>query len=414
MNQNITVAIVGAGVVGCSCALWLQIKGFRVILIDPEPAGSGTSSGNACTIADYACMPVNNPSIFKGLPGLMLAGDSPLSVDLSYAFRRLPWMLSFLSNCRASKVAYISRTLAKLLHGTYEGLDPLIEYCDANSLLRRQGCMYVYQDDVEFERASPGNQRRRKLGFDFTELDANEIRELEPGIKKQFARGLLFENATQVVDPQALTNRYFDTFMKNGGEYIACRVNAVSHCDKSLKVHLDSGESIDADRAVIAAGAFSRQVEGIGTSQLPLDTERGYHVQYSGYQTLLNRPVSWNEAGFYATPMDKGLRIVGTVEIAGLDKPQNPKHLHYLMNRGRQMFELPDRPDQEWMGYRPTLPDALPVIGYSLASEYVLYAFGHQHIGLTLSGITGKLISELINGETPSHDIRAFSARRFL
>lgn len=274
--------------------------------------------------------------------------------------------------------------------------------------------MYIYQDDAEFERAHASNQRRRKLGFEFTELNNNEIRELEPGIKKQFAKGLLFDKAAQVVDPLSLTSRYFDTFMQNGGEYLASSVTAVSHVDNGLKIHLDNAETVDADRAVIAAGAFSRRIEGIGTSQLPLDTERGYHVQYSGYQTLLKRPVSWNEAGFYATPMDQGLRIVGTVEIAGLDKEQNPEHLQYLRKRGQQMFDLPEQPDQEWMGYRPTFPDALPVIGYSLASEYVLYAFGHQHIGLTLSGITGKLISELISGEELSHDIKAFSARRFL
>lgn len=414
MKQTQTIAVIGAGIVGCSCALWLQIKGYRVVLIDPEQPGSGTSSGNACTIADYGCIPVNNPSILKNLPGLMLAKNSPLSVDIPYAIKHMPWMMRFLSNCRPSKVDYISRTLAKLLHKTYEGLNPLLEYCDANALLQRQGCIYAYEDDAEFERAWASNRKRRDLGFEFTELNGDEIRELEPGIKKFFARGLLFEKATQVINPQSLTTRYFDTLLKNGGEYAARRVTAVSRDASDLNVHFDDGESISADRAVIACGAYSRHIKGVGTSQLPLDTERGYHIQYNGLQSLLTRPVSWNEAGFYATPMDQGLRIAGTVEIAGLQKDRNPRHLQHLKSHAEQMFDLPEKVDQEWMGYRPTMPDALPVIGYSLDSERVLYAFGHQHIGLTLAGITGKLIAELINNETPEHDIEAFSPRRFL
>ena len=414
MEQTKTIAVVGAGIVGCSCALWLQMKGYRVVIIDPEQPGSGTSSGNACTIADYGCIPVNSPAIFKNLPGLMFAKQSPLSVDIPYAMKHMPWAMRFLANCRSSKVDYISRTLAGLLHKTYEGLDPLLDYCKAHAMLQRRGCLYVYQDDAEFQRACDNNRKRRELGFEFTEVNSDEVRELEPGMKKFFARGLLFEQATQVINPQSLTTKYFQTLLENGGEYVAANVAAISHNTDDLNIHLDQGENLKADRAVIACGAFSKQIKGVGTSQLPLDTERGYHIQYSGQQSLLTRPVSWNEAGFYATPMDEGLRIAGTVEIAGLKKERKPRHLQYLKSHAEQMFDLPEQVDQEWMGYRPTMPDALPVIGYSLGSEYVLYAFGHQHLGLTLSGITGKLVSELINNETPGHDIKAFSPRRFL
>ncbi len=344
----------------------------------------------------------------------MFSGDSPLSVDFGYAITHLPWMLRFISNCRAAKVARINRILGSLLKKTYDGLDPLIEYSGAESLLSHQGCMYIYQDQAEFDRAGANNQVRRDQGNEFIELNSDDIRELEPGIKKTFEKGLLFDQATHVANPQSLTTRYFDTLMQNGATYKAGRVSAVTHVTDGLKIHLDNGESLAADRVVIAAGAFSKQIQGVGASQLPLDTERGYHVQYSGMQSLLNRPVSWNEAGFYATPMDEGLRIAGTVEIAGLSDKKNIRNLNYLIRHGQQMFDLPDQPDQDWLGYRPTFPDALPAIGYSLSSEYVLYAFGHQHIGLTLSGITGKLISELINGEELSHDIKGFSPRRFL
>ncbi|MCH7882300.1 MAG: FAD-binding oxidoreductase [Proteobacteria bacterium] len=414
MNENKIVAVVGAGIVGTSCALWLQKKGFLVTLIDPDKPGSGTSSGNACIIADYGCVPVNSPSIFKRLPGLMFSSNSPLSVDVKYALTHLPWMIRFLSNCRPSRVARISRILGKLLLKTYEGLDPLLEFSDSQHLLSQQGCMHLYKTEREFKNARAANQMRRDNGVIFSELDAADIRELEPGIKSSFARGLLFDQASQVINPQSLTTRYFDCFQKNLGRYVKQRALAVVHEKDAVRILLDDGEILDADRIVIAAGAFSRQIKGTGAERLPLDTERGYHVQYAGMQSLLNRPVSWNEAGFYATPMDEGLRIAGTVEIAGYQETKNPRNLNYLIRKGQEMFDLPERPDQEWLGFRPTFPDALPVIGYSLVSEYVLYAFGHHHLGLTLAGITGKLIAELINDEEPSHNIKPFSPRRFL
>ena len=167
------------------------------------------------------------------------------------------------------------------------------------------------------------------------------------------------------------------------------------------------------DSNCIAAGAFSAQIDGTGAQRLPLDTERGYHIQYAGRQSLLKRPVSWVAAGMYATPMEQGLRFAGTVEFAGYDQSMNPRNLDFLVRKSREMFDLPESPDQEWLGFRPTFPDALPVIGYSPHSEYILFAFGHHHLGLTLAGITGKLIAELLNQEEPSHKLKAFSSRRF-
>jgi glycine/D-amino acid oxidase-like deaminating enzyme len=413
MNENKTVAVIGAGIVGTSCALWLQKKGFPVTLIDPAKPGSGTSSGNACTIADYGCVPVNNPALFKRLPGLMFSKDSPLSVNPGYALSHLPWMLQFLSNCRKAKVERTIRALGKLLSKTYSGLDPLIEYSGSHHLFSKQGCIYVYKTRAEFESARAANQMRKNQGVEFTELDAGDIHDLEPHIKTTFEKGLLFDKASQVINPQSLTTSYFDCFMSNQGQYLKQAAISVNHDSDKVSINLDNGEKLEVNRVVIAAGAFSRNIKGTGAHRLPLETERGYYVQYAGLQSLLNRPVSWNEAGFYATPMDQGLRFAGTVELAGYGETMNPYHLDYLQRKGQEMFNLPPQPDQEWLGFRPTLPDALPVIGYSPHSEYVLFAFGHHHIGLTLAGITGKLIAELINDEVPSLSLKPFSSRRF-
>ena len=413
MTQQKHIAVIGAGIVGCSCALWLQKKGFAVTLIDPEDPGSGTSSGNAGTIAEYGCIPVNNPDLLRRLPSLLFSSDSPLSLNPGYVLSHPTWMIEFLMNCRAHKVAQIIRALGKLLAKVHAGLDPLLEMADARDLLTQQGFMHVYLDQREFNAAKRANQARREQGSNFIELDQGDIQDLEPNLKPPFERGLLFDNISHVLDPMALCQRYAECFQRNQGQLLRHRALEVRHDAGPVQIRLDNGECVDAERVVIAAGAFSKFIAGIPTQRLKLDTERGYHVQFSNMQNLLTRPVSWQQAGFYATPMNQGLRFAGTVEIAGYHKEMNPRMLSYLTRKAQEMLELPAQPDEEWLGFRPSCPDALPVIGYSTVSKHILYAFGHQHLGLTLAGITGKLIAELANGEEPSHNIAPFSPRRF-
>lgn len=408
------IVVVGAGIVGCSCALWLRKRGFEVTLIDPEEPGSGTSSGNACTIAEYGCVPVNSPDLFAQLPRLLFSRDSPLTLNPGYALTHPGWMIEFLLNCREHKVERIIRLLAGLLAKSREGLEPLLDMAEARDLVANRGFMHVYRDDREFDAARKANQARRRHGVDFIELDRGDIGDLEPNLKPIFERGLLFENITQVLDPRALCERYAEHLQRDGGRLLRRRAVEVRHGPGEVEVRLEGGDTLDAERVVIAAGAFSKQIRGIPTQLLKLDTERGHHVQFSDMQHLLSRPVSWQQAGFYATPMNLGMRFAGTVEIAGYRKPKNPAIIEYLTRKARQMLDLPEKPDQEWLGFRPTCPDALPVIGFSTVSEYIIYAFGHHHLGLTLAGITGKLVAELASGEQPSHNIRPFSPARFL
>jgi glycine/D-amino acid oxidase-like deaminating enzyme len=413
MTNNKSVAIVGAGIVGLSCALWLQKKGFEVTLIDPESPGSGTSSGNACTIADYGCVPVNSPAIFKRLPSLLFSKNSPLSVNPGYAITHLPWLLQFLSHCRPSRVASITESLGLLLQKTYQGLNPLLELSRSQHLMTQQGCLQVYQTPSEYENARASNEIRRRYGVQYIELDQADIHDLEPNIKPIFEKGILLENASHTLNPQSLCTNYLKSFLENQGRQISQKAIEVSAERETVSIKMDNGETLVADHVVIAAGAFSKQIKGSGAHRLPLDTERGYHIQYANQQSLIKRPISWNQAGFYVTPMNEGLRVAGTVEIAGYSLNKNQTILDYLQRKSSAMFDLPDKPDQQWLGFRPTLPDALPVIGPSPVSNSILFAFGHHHIGLTLSGITGKIISEMISGEPLSHDMRAFRPERF-
>ena len=407
---RIDAAVVGAGIVGLSTALWLQRLGYGVVLIDREEPGMGASFGNACTIAEYGCIPVNSPSLPRQLPKLLWSPHSPLRLDPGYVLSHPGWMLQFLRHCTEQRVDRTINALASLLRDVPRGLDPLVKACGADRLFAQNGCAYVYSTLQGYNAALPTHEKRAEQGFEFEVLGADDIRQLEPGISLPMQRGVLFREARHVVDPKALIDRYFEHFTTSGGTY---RRIGVSHVAPGCRITLDDGNRLLADRVIIAAGAHSCRIRGAGLESLPLDTERGYHVQYTGRESLLNRPIAWAEAGFYATPTDGGLRLAGTVEIAGLDKPATPARIDYLSRCAERMFSLDEPPSQTWMGFRPTFPDALPVIGPSSGSPDILLAFGHQHIGLTLAGITGRLIAELVDGRKPAIDIEPFSAKRF-
>lgn len=389
------------------------MRGLKVLLIDKNPPGSGTSYGNACTIATYGCVPINDPALFCQLPSLLFAKDSPLSFDWRYAIQHMPWMLAFLRNCTKARVRHISDSLGGLLSHSNAGLDPLIKAAAAQDLVVANDCLYVYSRKQSFDNAGAGYETRRRNGNVMETLDADDILALEPHLKLPLYKGFLYKGARYITNPQTLVERFVAQFTAVGGEYVARSAMHTTASTDGVSVHLDSGETVAARFCVIAAGAHSQRIAGCGAAHTPLGTERGYHIQYPQHRGLLSRPVGWADAGFYSTPMDAGLRIAGTVEIAGLDKPKNQRRIDYLTRMSHHMFGDIGKPEQDWIGFRPTLPDALPVIGASPVSSNILFAYGHHHIGLTLGGITGKIISDIACGASPDIDISAFSASRF-
>ena len=411
------VVVIGAGIVGVCCALWLRRSGHRVTLVDGNDPGTVTSCGNACSIATHACVAINHPDLLWRLPklffGMMFSqSGGPLSIDPLYAARHLPWFVNFLKHCRAREVEKTTAALAQMLAHAFAGLEPLLAMAECEHLLDDKGCLYAYKTERDFIADQKNLRTRREHGVDYTELDADEVRRLEPNLKIDFARGVLFGGSQRVVNPQTLVDSLFDCFRRHGGHWRKQHARAIRRGD-ALAVQLANGDSLVADKIVIAAGAFSTQIEGSGAQQLPLEAERGYHVQFNHRQELVKRPVHWVGSGFYATPTDHGLRFAGTVEMAGLSPKKNLKTLDYLTRMAKQMFDLDGEPEQTWLGYRPTLPDALPVIGASARCNDILLAFGHQHLGLTLAGITGKIIAQLIDGQPTAVDITPFDAARF-
>ncbi len=408
-----TVVVIGAGIVGVCVALWSRLKGLDVLLLDPEQPGSGTSSGNACAIADYGCVPVNNPALPLRLPGMLLNSETPLRLNLGHVLTNPVWSLGFLANCRRSRVEYIANALARLLQQVNDGLQPLLDHSGTASLLSDRGCLYLYGSRKGFEKAAWDIQLRKQSGIAFDTLDPAQIAELEPAVGKHCYRGLMFPGARQVGDPEVLVQRLFQSFQQQGGRWQQTGVRGVQHDDRQLTVQLESGDQRTADYAVVAAGAFSSSIIGTGAEDLPLGVERGYNIQYEHKNGILSRPVGFADYGFYATPMDRGLRIAGTVEIDSIEAPKNRKVVRYLETSARKLLGDLGSCSSDWLGYRPTMPDSLPVIGTSHRSGRIIFAFGHQHIGLTLAGITGRIVSDLLTGNDIGIDIEPYSPTRF-
>ena len=406
--------IIGAGMVGSCCALYLQRAGHDVTLIDPHPPGSQTSFGNAATIATYACIPVNHPKLLKSLPSLMFGSERPLSISPGYALTRLPWLFSFLRHCRRDRVDQTISALGALLRHAEDTSLTLFQAADAMDLIRRNGTLYLYSDAETRMAAKDDIARRRDQGMSISEVKAEDVRDLEPALAPIFASGILYNDGFQLCDPQQAVLRLVNRFAADGGEIVCDRVQSIEPAGlDQVRVHLSGSTRVFKD-VVIAAGAWSTRIEGPVIDRLPLDTERGYHVMFPDDASALSRPVGLADAGLYLSPVDGGLRAAGTVELAGLDAKPNQRRLDYIESAARRALPSLSRRGDTWLGFRPTLPDSLPVIGRSSRHPSVIYAFGHQHVGLTLGGVTGKLVQQIMDREDPIVDPTPYAAQRFL
>ena len=407
------IVVIGAGMVGVCCALYLQRAGHRVILVDANEPGSGASYGNAATFASYACIPVNHPKLLTALPALLWGSARPLSISLTYMPTMLPWLLSFLRHCRRTEVNHIIGALGVLLAHAEDAAMTLFRSADALNLIRRNGTIYLYSSEKSLAGAQDDIKRRRRQGVAITELDISDIQDLEPQLASVFAGGIFYDDGFQLLDPQQIILKMVEKFAADGGQVLREKVTSLARNDSGDIQVIGGSRSISARQVVLAAGAQSQTIRSGLIDPLPLDTERGYHVMFPDSATLLNRPVGLADAGLYLSPLNLGLRAAGTVELAGLNAPPNPARLAYIERWVHRVLPQVGQRGDTWLGFRPTLPDSLPVIGRSSRHPGLVYAFGHHHIGITLGGITGKLVQQIIDGHLPTVDLTPYRPERF-
>jgi len=324
----------------------------------------------------------------------------------------LPWALKFLNNCRKVKVEEIAASLANLLQHARLSYDHIFEEVDVSQYIKNDENIYIYESKQAYEESGYSTLLRKKNNIKVKELTKKEVHDLEPNLAPIYYAGQLFIGSRHTINPQAISNKIFDSFLQGGGEYLNEHVKNVLQKEDSVEIILDQ-QKIEFDQIVISAGAWSNAIANMVGENFPLDTERGYHVLFENDQQLISRPVGWSQSGFYLVQIEEGIRAAGTVEIASLTKPSNQNRLNMIEREARKILPQLGKVKSTWMGRRPTLPDAMPVIGRSFKNKNVLYAFGHQHIGWTLAAVTGKAINELAKGMQPNFDIKAFNPNRF-
>ena len=412
VSINTDVAIIGAGIIGLATAFRLAEAGRDVVVIDPNEAGSGASYGNAGTFAPYACAPVGNPDVLRNLPNLLFNRESPLAIRLSALPRLLPWLARFTHQSMPGPARRNAYALAGLLKEAMPSWRMLAEQAGLSDLLRYEGCLYLYR-----EKMPPGNGdwgHRLRDEFDVAQqwLTSSEVAALEPALPPS-AGGLYFKDAAHIVDPSVLTQRLAAAAGARGASIQRARAERLEF-QRGGQIRLICRElTIDAHTVVLAAGAWSRSLARQAGEHIPLETERGYHIEFAMDSCPIGRPISPVDLGFYITPMESRLRVAGTVELADLSTPLDPKRIALLERGVRKLFPDLGPVHAQWLGFRPSLPDSLPVIGRSRVQPNVIYAFGHGHLGMTLAGVTSQIVADLIARRNNTADLSAFRPDRF-
>jgi len=412
-SKSFSVGIIGAGIQGVCISLFLIKKGFRVTLIDREEPGKNSASyGNAGHFSPYASVPMNRPDILIDVPSMLLSTAGPLALKWNYVPKMIPWFLKFIKNCTKKNMMHTAKYMHQILDLALPAYDELFQEIDVSGLVESKGIIYFWTDKDLKSRELEINIRK-ELGAEQQLLKPHEIHDLEPHVKKIYHGGVLYPSARHARNPRKILLKLFDLFLKRGGHFEKQNVETIKFLTDNKPIFKTNFNAYTFDKAVIACGAFSKKLTDQVNEKIPLDTERGYHVHFKGHDHLLSRPVIFLNRGFGITPMEQGLRVVGTVEFGGLDNPLNKKRILNLVNNAKYLFpELSEHQD-EWLGFRPSLPDFLPVIGPSKNYKNLFYAFGHHHLGWTLGAITGKIIAGMLAGENTNLNLTPYSSLRF-
>ena len=409
-----SVTIIGAGIIGTCCAIYLQRLGFKVTMIDRLAPGQSCSLGNAGVLSSWSCIPDSVPGIAYSVPGWLLDPAGPLSIRWPYLPKAMPWLLKFIQAGRSDKIPAISDALFALHNPTVGLYKDLATAARVPELVRDSSYLYVYR---RLEEADPDGyswRLRREHGAKMDFLGGGEIQELEPEVSQIYHRAVSIHNQGHSINPGRLVEALAGDFALNGGHVLLGEVKQIINSSRhSVTIDTTMGE-ISSEYLVIAAGAWSHHLTAQLGCVIPLETERGYHLTFADPGISLNHTIMEGRRRFVTTDMEMGIRCAGTAEFAGLTAPPNPSRAAILAKLGKELLpNLNTELATDWMGHRPVLPDSLPVIGPLPGHPNVLAAFGHGHTGLTAAPMTGKIVANLISKIPPGVDIMPYRSNRF-
>ena len=411
-----SVGIIGSGIQGLCIGLQLLKKGIPVTIFDKSNPSDNdftpASYGNAGHFSPYAVLQFNRPDILKDVPKMLFSSEGPLALKWNYVPKMIPWFLHYLKNCNKKSMLHTAKYMNQILSLSIDAYEEIFKEIDTTNLIGRKGILYIWSNKNLSSRKLE-IKIRNDLGVKQKLLTKEEILKLEPNLNPIFDAGVFYEDAMHARDPGGILKKIFELYLKKGGKFIKENVRNLNNLnEKETSIKTDHKEYFF-EKTVVASGAFSKKFTDQLGENIPLDTERGYHVHFKNKANLLSRPVICLDRGFGMTPMNQGLRAVGTVELGGLKNPPSKKRIAYVVKCAKELVPQLEKHDDEWLGFRPTLPDFLPILGPSSKNKNIIYAFGHHHLGWTLGAITGKIVSGMLLGEKTNLDLSPYRSTRF-
>ncbi|MBU9224806.1 FAD-binding oxidoreductase [Burkholderia multivorans] len=410
-----TAVVIGGGIVGVCCALYLQRDGHAVTLIDPAAPGDSTAKWSCGQMAVSEIIPLSKPGILKKVPGWLLDQSGPLALRPGALPGILPWFFRFVASARHAKIVSIAQAMATLTHDVYTDYAPLLDACGDSALLGQHPVLEVFDDPAGIAHEQPHLELRQSLGFQSQRLTATEIGDLEPALAGRFRHGLLFPEWRAVNDTEGFIAALTASFEAQGGRRIRANAARIDEAEgRATGVMLTSGEHIAAAHVVVAAGTGSRQFFGALGVRVPLEGIAGYQALLADPGVAFRHSVIYADGGFCFSPMTRGLQIGGTIEFAGRNAQPNFRRADIILEKAKRILpELRTARVEYGVGYRPFLPDTKPIIDRSKRLPNAYMAFGHGQLGLTLGATTGRLIADLAAGRPTRHNLAPFSAYRF-
>jgi len=407
-----SVIVLGAGVVGLSTALYLQRAGRSVTVIDALPPAGGASFGNAGMISADNAAPVALPGMLRKIPGWLTDRDGPLVIRAAYLPRVAPWLARWVAAGRMDRALHNADAMRALHQHAFICWRELLGDSDFSDLIRRTGQLHVWEGQGG---PSPMEETLRKRhGVRADRLGADELRQLCPELSRDITSGLLLPGNGHTVDPARLVRSLSEKLLSEGGMLRAERALKLLPRDGGGWTVMTNIANPSADAIVVACGAWSARLLAPLDLHVPLETERGYHVFLRGPSLAPRMPVTNKTRGFAVTPMEHGLRVAGTVEFAGLEAAPDERRATVLEGHAQRMFPGLHAGDRTiWMGFRPSLPDSLPVLGPAPGRPGLFLAFGHSHFGMTGGPPSGRVVARMMTGENPGLDPAPYAIQRF-
>lgn len=414
MSESKTIAIIGAGIVGVSAAVWLQRDGHDVVLIDKEGPGEGTSHGNGGVLASCSIVPVTVPGLLKKAPKMLLSPSQPLFLKWGYLPKLVPWLMRYLRHANASDVDRIASALTPIIGDSLNDHKALAEGTIAEKWIVPSDYLFLYENRAHFEGDAFGWEIRRKHGFHWEELEGKAFQAYDPVFSEDIGFAAKLSDHGHITDPGRYVKDLAAHVEANGGKIMRANVEDVVRENGQVTGVRTGGETIACDTAIVTAGVWSGPLaKRLGVS-VPLESERGYHIELVEPSAMPRSPVMVAAGKFVATPMDGRIRLAGIVEFGGLDAAPSRAPFDLMRKNARAAFPgVTWKEEVEWMGHRPAPADSIPIIGDVPGIKGAYMGFGHHHVGLTGGPKTGRLLAQMIAGRTPNTDMSVYAPSRF-